>query len=120
MEFIPGSGADSGDLQILASCLVGTQESLTTHIVSMGLEVYNEDDLLEDLEDGGFLDSCDECGVWEYPQDLDTGMCHICAEIDDELNQFFGFDDDDFEDDNVLDEEFDDLLFDETDEEDNH
>lgn len=131
MDFTPTSSADIGDLRILAERLAGTQDNIIDHIVSMGLEVATGQDVLDDLDAGGFLTTCEECGIWAKPHELDTGLCLICEEEleeeiareleededDDDLD--FGFSDDLFdEEDEILDECIGDCIFDETDEDD--
>jgi hypothetical protein len=126
MEFIPTSGADNSDLKALAQRLAGTHDNVHNHIIALGLEVATGQDILDDLEAGGFITTCAECGLWEFPRNLDGGNCLACVEdLEEQIqqeferhNNNFGFADDLFNDEDVLDECIGDYVFDETDEDD--
>lgn len=109
--FIPQSGVTHEDLEALADRLIGTNDGLEDHINSLGLYVYSVIDLLDDLELGGYLIECGDCGVWCHAKDVSWGMCFSC-EFHDEDD---GFDDDDFDDDGFDDDGFDDDDFDDED-----
>jgi hypothetical protein len=119
---------DNGDLQVLADRLLGSQDNIHEHVVALGIETDCASTVMDELLERGFVDICDECGIWERPLNLDGGLCGHCfdeqedeiaAELEDEEEDDFGFGDDaflDFED--IDDECIADCIFDETDEDD--
>jgi hypothetical protein len=109
MTFIPSSGVSDEDLQTLADMLAATlpghPDGLEEHVNSLGLQVYSLTDLMDDLEEGSYIASCEDCGGWEYPHNLNLGLCIICEEdLHDELED----DEDDFEDEDDFDDDLED------------